>query len=170
MDGADIRAGTDADREQRGFMTLGSRLRPPRAQLDLVLHEALVRKLAQTSASLILVSAPAGYGKTTVLVQWAESDDRPAAWLQLADVDNDPVAFLTYVAAALAPVAPLDPRLLDLLRLKDPPIERQILPGLGAALAAAPPFLLVLDDGHLVHNEACWRYVDLLFEHLPRGA
>ena len=152
------------------ILPLASRLRPPRAHLDLVLREALVERLRRTSAPLILVSAPAGYGKTTLLSQWVDHHGRPFAWLQLAPVHEDPVAFLTYLATALSEVAAIDPALLDALQTKDPPIEEVLLPGLGAALEAAAPFALVLDDVHLVGNVACWRLVELLVAQFPEGA
>jgi len=54
-------------------------------------------------------SAPAGYGKTTVVHQWLEGEESPAAWLRLEDLHNDPVALLSYLAETLATVAPLEP-------------------------------------------------------------
>jgi len=62
-----------------GFEPLGSRLRPPRAQVELVRRNALVETLQQTTASLVLVSALAGAGKRTVLAQWTREDLRPTA-------------------------------------------------------------------------------------------
>ena len=84
------------DRDQRehqvlGFAPLGSRLRPPRAQVELFRRRALVEALLQTTASLVLVSAPAGAGKSTALAQWTREDRRPTAWLQLDEADDDPV-------------------------------------------------------------------------------
>ena len=133
------------------------------------MREALVERLRRTSAPLVLVSAPAGYGKTTLLTQWVERDGRPIAWLQLAAIHDDPVALLTYLASALKNVAPVDDRLIDVLARPEPPIEEVVLPGLGSAVEAAAPFLLVLDDAHLVANPTCWRYVDLLLGQLPEG-
>jgi LuxR family maltose regulon positive regulatory protein len=135
-----------------------------------VVREALVERLRRTSAPLILVDAPAGYGKTTLLTQWVERDGRPFAWLQLAAIHDDPVAFLTYLATTLSGVADVDARILSTLRTSKPPIEESVLPALGEALERAEAFLLVLDDAHLVGNATCWRYVDLLLGQLPDGA
>ena len=113
--GRDARASRDKEPQPEGFRPLGSRLRPPRAHLKLVVREALVERLRHSSAPLVLVNAPAGYGKTTLLTQWVERDGRPFAWLQLGGIHDDPVAFLTYLASALKNVAEVDDRLIDLL-------------------------------------------------------
>ena len=168
----------ETDRQRRGKLaqvTFGlqpraSKLRPARAQLELVQRTALVGALLRSPASLVVVSAPAGYGKSTLLAQWAEAAPEPSSWLQLDGIDNDPVVFLTYLTAALSRVAPVDPDVADLLQGQTPPIDELILPRLGDALDAAQPFLLVLDDTHLLQSTQCWRYLALLLEQLPPGA
>ncbi len=159
-------------REHRpvGFAPLGSRLRPPGAQVELFRRRRLVEAFLQTTASLVLVSAPAGAGKSTVLAQWAREDLRPTAWLQLDEADDDPVVLLLYLTVSLAGLAPVDPVVLELLQLRHPPIEERVLPSLAASVAAAPPFFLVLDDGHLIHNMASWRAIEVLLGQLPAGA
>ena len=147
-----------------------AKLRPARAQLELVERTALIAGFLRSPTSLVVVSAPAGYGKSTLLAQWADSAPVPASWLQLDAADNDPVVFLTYLTEALRRVAPVDPAVSDLLHVQTPPIEELILPRLGDALDAAQPFLLVLDDAHLVQSEACWRHLAKLFEQFPPGA
>jgi LuxR family transcriptional regulator, maltose regulon positive regulatory protein len=163
-------SGSDAARTPVEIRPLPSRLRPPRPHVELVVREALVERLRHTSAPLIVVSAPAGYGKTTLLSQWVEQDERLHAWLQLAGLHDDPVAFLSHLAAALSAVAPVDPGLLELLGAPDAPIDAMILPELCRGLEAAEPFVLVLDDAHLVENQACWAYLELLHRSLPDEA
>ncbi len=153
-----------------GFTPLGSRLRPPQALGKLVAREALVASLLADPRALVVVSAPAGYGKTTALAQWLEADLRPSSWLQLDEADNDPVVLLTYLALTLQRVAAVDPGVFEWLRLRTPPIAQHILPSLAASLSEARPFLCVLDDGHLVAAEACWDIVGTLLDHLPPGA
>jgi len=116
------------------------------------------------------LSAPAGAGKTTALVQLAAVSDLPVAWVQLDPADDDPIVLLTYLVLASASVARLDDHLLALLRSPLPPIEERVLPGLAAALQEAEPFLFVLDDGHTMVNPASWRIVRVLLDHLPAGA
>ena len=152
------------------FQPRASKLRPARSHLELVERTALVGALLRSPASLVVVSAPAGYGKSTLLAQWADAAPVPASWLQLDATDNDPVVFLTYLTAALSRVAPVDPAVADLLQVQSPPIDELILPRLGDALDAAQRFLLVLDDAHLVQSEACWHHLALLLEQLPQGA
>ncbi len=152
------------------FRPLRSKLRPARAHLELVRRDDLVDSLLHCTTPVVLVSAPAGYGKSTVLAQWAANDHRPTAWLHLDSADDDPVVLLSYLAAALGEVAPVDPGVADLLSQRHPPVEEQVLPEIAAALADAQPFLLVLDDGHLLHSDACWRHIDFVLHELPGGS
>jgi len=158
--------------EQRvlGFRPLGSRLQPPRSQVALVARDSLVRSLLADRRALVVVTAPAGYGKSIALAQWLAADPRPSAWLQLDEADNDPVVLLSYLALALEQLAPVDPAILDLLQLRTPPIDDRILPSMAASLSVAEPFVLALDDGHLLTSDTCWRLVATLLEHLPEGA
>ena len=153
-----------------GLRPLRSRLRPPRSHLPLVERDDLIAALAQTNAPLILVSAPAGAGKTTLLAQFAGADDRPAAWVQLDEADNDPIVLLTYLAHALDGVSPVDPEVFERLQVRTPPVDQVILPGLEDALARAPAFLLVLDDAHLLRSGECWRLLAFVLDHLPEGS
>src|SRR5665648_1051207 len=83
------------------FQPRASKLRPARAQLELVQRTALVGALLRSQASLVVVSAPAGYGKSTLLAQWADAAPVPASWLQLDATDHDPVVFLCYLTCLL---------------------------------------------------------------------
>ena len=108
------------------FRPLPSKLRPAQSHLPLVERTTLVDALARTRAQLILISAPAGAGKSTLLSQFAAADGRPAVWLQLDDADNDPVVLLSYLALALEQLAPVDPAILDLLRLRTGDAQRSL--------------------------------------------
>ena len=133
------------------------RLRPPRPFLALVRRDSLLASLAASTAPLTLLSAPAGAGKTSVLLQWFDESLLPKVWLTLDHDANDPIVLLTYLALALARVADVGPMVLEWLRLPAPPIRESILPTLASALAAAPPFLFVFDDGQRLVAEPCWR-------------
>ena len=80
--------------------------------------------------------APAGYGKTTLLSQWAEHDDRAVAWVSLDERDNDPKVLLSYVATALDAVQPVSERVFEALASPDSSVPGSVLPRLGAALAS----------------------------------
>ncbi len=138
--------------------------------MRLVERRALLAALQATDAPLVLVCAPAGAGKTTAVRQWAAADPRPAAWVQLDAADDDPVVLLLWLSRALVAVAPVDGQLETALTLAVPPIRERVLPMLADALAAAKPFLLVLDDAHLVAGTKCWDVVAYLLRCLPEGA
>lgn len=133
-------------------------------------RESLVTSLVACRRPLVLVVAAAGYGKTIALSQWVDSDPRPSAWLQLDEADNDPVVLLAYMALSLGDIVGLDPGVLDLLSRRTPRIDDQIMPAIATAISEAPPFLLVLDDSHLLQDETCWRLLASLLEQLPDGA
>jgi LuxR family transcriptional regulator, maltose regulon positive regulatory protein len=147
-----------------------SNLQLPRPRVDMVARRGLVAGLLRSTTPLVVVSAPAGSGKTLSLVQWAQADRRPAAWLQLDTADNDAVVLLTYLGLALEGVTVVDPGVFDHLTASITPIRTLILPALEASLSAAEPFLLVLDDAHLVRAKTCWEILRFVIEHLPPGA
>jgi LuxR family transcriptional regulator, maltose regulon positive regulatory protein len=131
----------------------------------------LERLQASSGTPVVTVIAPPGYGKTTVLAQWAQRDRRPFAWVSIDQHDNDPAVLLTYVAAALGRVGPIDPAVFHALAAPGVPIPETVLPRLASFLSAmALPLVLVLDDVHLVQNWECLDAVAALAEHLPEGS
>ena len=91
-----------------------SKLRPPWARPGIVARTALVERLLAAAAPVVCVVAPAGYGKTTLLTQWAQRKRR-VGWVGVDQRDNDPTVLLTHVAAALDRVEPIDPEILRAL-------------------------------------------------------
>src|SRR6266536_3185490 len=138
------------------FELLESKLTPslptgstPRARLLNLLENS-------RGTSVILVSAAPGYGKTTLLAQWASQSQQRFAWVTVDDVDNDPIVLLTYIAVALDRVSAIDPNVFHGLTAVGASIEGTIVPRLGAALERADPsFVLVLDDLHALTNPQC---------------
>ena len=163
------RSGDSAEGDALVLRPLLSKLRPPRPQVELVERRTLVARLNALASPLIVVSAPAGAGKTTALLQWAAASDRPSVWLHLEAADDDPVLFLTYLVLALHRVAQVGDHLVGLLQSALPPIDERVLPELAAALESADPFLFVLDDAQMITNPACWRFVACVLDHLPIG-
>ena len=94
---------------------------PPPCQI-LVLRPRLTAALSKAlTSSLTLVSAPAGYGKTTLVSSWLRETDIPSAWLSLDEGDNDPIRFLQYFITALQKIVPsIQPDLLGVLQEKQP--------------------------------------------------
>lgn len=136
---------------------------------------ALVQRLAETAAKLVLVDAPAGYGKTTLVAQWRVSarDRLPFAWVSLDPDDNDLVRLWTHVTHALHRARPelgVQP-ILEILRAQSPGTSGAILPALVNELAALPgPVVLVLDDYHMIKERNCQELVGSLLHHLPPTA
>ena len=146
-DGA--RAARVVEPRAQAFAVFESKLRIPVVAPDAVSRTGLVNRLrADRSHRLATVVAPAGYGKTTVLAQWAARDERPFAWVSLDDRDNEPLVLLRHLAAAFDRVAPLDPALLDSLDALERSVWLAAAPRLAAAVASSPrPFVAVLDGG-----------------------
>jgi LuxR family maltose regulon positive regulatory protein len=147
-----------------------SRLRPPQTLLELVRRDTLLKRLSASTAPVVVISAPGGFGKTVSLAQWAGAEYLRFTWLQADEADNDPLLFLHYIIAALGDVADVDPQVANWLQLAPPPVQARILPALAAAARGAAPFVFVIDDVHLIAAEACWQIVGLLIEQLPPGA
>jgi LuxR family transcriptional regulator, maltose regulon positive regulatory protein len=134
----------------------------PRPRLVERLDEGLRRKL-------ILISAPAGFGKTTLISEWVAGRQRPAAWLSLDERDNDPTRFLTYFVAALRTVAAnVGEGVLGALGSPQPPPTESILTALlNEITIIEDDFVLVLDDYHVIDARAVDNALTFLLEHLP---
>lgn len=154
---------------------LKTKLFTPLPRRGLVERPRLLHKLdagLAAGASLILVSAPAGFGKTTLIGAWVQDSGLPAAWLTLDEGDNEPVRFWRYVDAALQG---LDPRLGEALRpalysIHVPPIQSLVTALVNDIALLQKAFVLVLDDYHLVENEAIHSSLNFFIDHLPPGA
>ncbi len=126
---------------------------------------------------MTLVSAPAGFGKTTLVSEWVAGCERPAAWLSLDEGDNDPTRFLTYLVAALQTLAlsqvegimaNIGEGMLGVLQAPQPPSIESILTTLLNEIATIPDnFILVLDDYHLIDSKPVDNALAFLLEHLP---
>jgi len=118
----------------------------------------------------VSIVAPAGYGKTLLLAEWASREPGLVAWLTIDDFDNDATTFLSYLATAFDRVAPVGDSMAGALSAAGSQILRAAVPRLAAALFSWPaPGLLVLDDIHLLHDPACLDALAVLLDHLPPG-
>ena len=149
-----------------------TKLITPQKRPDTVARPRLIDRLnaaLQTGQKLAVLSAPPGYGKTTLLMEWLAGIDRPHAWLSLDEADNDPVRFLTYLVGALKRV--------------DPSIGGDVKPWLGRPLlssvesqtallindisAVGRPFVLILDEFQVIHEQAIEEALAVLLERQP---
>jgi LuxR family transcriptional regulator, maltose regulon positive regulatory protein len=134
-----------------------------------VLRLPLVERLARPdSRPIVSLVAPSGYGKTTLLAQWAERTARSFAWVSVDENDNDPKVLLTYIAEALDAVQPVCERVFDALASPASSVPGSVVPRLGAAFASmSAPVALVLDDVHLLRNQECRAALSVLADHVP---
>ena len=115
--------------------------------------------------------APPGYGKTTALSQWAGRDPRTFAWVSLDQRDNDPVVLFSYAAEALNADGSIARSVFKALATSGDSVWASGLPRLGAALASRrEPFVLVLDDVHVLQDHACLDALAALALHVPAGS
>src|SRR5918993_2561979 len=151
---------------------LETKLHVPRRRRGLVARPRLIERLSRASESkLTLVSAPAGFGKTTLVVEWlaaASADSRSPAWVSLDHGDNDPVVFWVYVVAALETAAPgVGAGALALLQSPQPPIDAVLAGLLNDLSASSDDVVLVLDDYHVIDARGVHDGMAFLVEHLP---
>jgi LuxR family transcriptional regulator, maltose regulon positive regulatory protein len=151
---------------------LQTKLYPPRRRTGLVGRPHLAARLDRgTESRLTLVSAPAGFGKSTLLAEWlsaAMADDAKTAWLSLDAGDNEPVAYWMHVLAALRTVAPtVGATALALLETPGQPIEAVLAPLLNELNALPHDLVLVLDDYHAIDAPEIRDGMTHLLDHLP---
>ena len=144
----------------------------PRLRRSMVARPKLGGRLSHAAeARLTLISAPAGFGKTTLLAAWladATTDNRAVAWLSLDQGDRQPATFWTYVITALQTAVPgVGADVLPLLQSAQPPIETVIVAVLNELSATPNDVVLVLDDYHLVDGPDLRDGMTFLLEHLP---
>src|SRR5881227_3643666 len=149
---------------------LATKLYLPRLRPKIVLRARLLEQLNEgLHRKLTLVSAPAGFGKTTLVSEWVAGCERPLAWLSLDEGDNDPTRFLTYLVAALQTIAPnIGKGVLGVLQSPQPPPPEAILTALLNEITTLPDhFVLVLDDYHVIDAKPVDQALTYLVEHLP---
>jgi LuxR family maltose regulon positive regulatory protein len=137
-----------------------------------VRRSRLIARLARGDrCPIVSVAAPAGYGKTTLLSQWAERNGQSFAWVSVDEADNDPKVLLSYVAEALDAVEPIGERVFDALTSPGSSVPGSVVPRLASAFSSMiSPIVLVLDDVHVLHNPECRAALSVLADHVPDGS
>ena len=149
---------------------LTTKLFPPPLRSKVIFRSHLIERLNEgLHHKLTLISAPAGFGKTTLVSEWLVNCERLATWLSLDEGDNDPARFLAYLVTALQTIAPnIGKGVLDALQSPQPPSVESILIALLNEIEALPDkFLLILDDYHVLDARPVDDALTLLLEHLP---
>ena len=159
---------------------LKTKLHIPNLRPSLVPRPRLIEKLnqgLQTGGRLTLISASAGFGKTTVLSEWITSCRKPVAWLSLDERDSDPLRFIAYLVAALQTLAlsevegirvEIGKSLLTAVQSHEPPQIETILTTLINEISSiSDHFLLILDDYHAIDSQTVDQSLAFLIEHQP---
>jgi LuxR family maltose regulon positive regulatory protein len=150
---------------------LRSKTQPPPARPGAVSRRALIERARASGARVVSVTAPAGYGKSTLLAEWAASDDRTVAWVSLDRTDVDPASLLSVIAAASASFSPAAASVVSEMRGVGTAALGRSAPLLAGALAAAPTaFVLFVDDVHWADSPDCQDAMEVLLARVPAGS
>jgi LuxR family transcriptional regulator, maltose regulon positive regulatory protein len=149
-----------------------AKINPPFIRPGIVRRPEVVADLrASSTASIVAFAAPPGYGKTTLLVDWMEEDERPFAWVSVDEGDNDPRVLLAHIAVALDRIEPIDERVFAALRSRRAEIPATVLPWLAASFATLiTPVVLVLDDVDRLTEVRSTKAVKALISSVPAGS
>ena len=144
---------------------------PPEPRDGLVWRSALVDRLVEANEPIVMLRAPAGYGKTTILSQWAQADARRCVWLTLDAAHNDPELLRRDLSAAITSVLPIPFDDLAAAGQQASPesVAAQIDPD-GALRRTPVPIVLVLDDAHRLSATPARRIIDRLMASVPAGS
>jgi LuxR family maltose regulon positive regulatory protein len=151
---------------------LSTKLFIPSTRPELVSRPRLIERLnhgLRATSGVTLISAPAGFGKTTLVSEWVTGSGRPAAWLSLDEGDNDPSRFLAYLVTALQSIAAhIGQGVLTVLQVPQPPPIDSVLTTLLNEITTLPDhFILVLDDYHVIESKTVDQALTFLLEHQP---
>ena len=149
---------------------LDAKLAVPDLHPGSVSRSGLINTARASACRVVGVTAPAGYGKSTLLTQWAEAEDRRVAWVSLDRFDDDPAALLSVLAAAYARVTGHTDLMADVRGVGVSALGRAA-PRLASAFRTSPvPFVLMLDDLHELQSPACHDVLSVVLSGLPRGS
>jgi LuxR family transcriptional regulator, maltose regulon positive regulatory protein len=159
---------TVAELEQ---LLLDAKLSVPQPRPGSVSRAKLIERGRASDSRVVAVTAPAGYGKSTLLAEWAIAEDRRVAWVSLDRFDDDPAILLTLLASAYARVSPSSADLIaDMSGLGVSALGRAA-PLLASVFGMSPfPFVLMLDDLHELQSPACHDVLGVVISGIPQGS
>ena len=160
-----------AHRFRPAFPLVEAKMQPPAERPGTIERPHLVRLLdAEPGPPVVSIIAPPGYGKTTLLVQWARRERRDLAWLTLDAFDNDPAVLLSYLATLFDRIEPVDDAIRAAVTAPGKRILATAVPRLASELHRwRRPALLVLDDAHRLVDRTGLDALAALIDHLPPG-
>ena len=152
-------------------LLLAAKLSVPQPRRGIASRDVVIEWARSSGCRVVGVTAPAGYGKSTLLVEWARADARRVAWVALDRFDDDPTTLLTLLASAYVRLAPDNPDLIAGMAGMGVSVLGRAAPRLAAALRASPaPFLLLLDDVHELRSPACHDVLSVVISGIPPGS
>jgi LuxR family maltose regulon positive regulatory protein len=150
---------------------LEAKLSVPQPRPGAVSRAEIIDATRSSGCRVVGVTAPAGYGKTTLLAQWAFADDRPVGWVSLDRYDDDPAVLLTLLASAYARVSPGHAELAADMGGLCVDVLGRAAPRLASAFKSSPePFVLMVDDLHELHASACHDALGVVISGIPEGS
>jgi LuxR family maltose regulon positive regulatory protein len=152
-------------------LLLDAKLSVPQPRPGSVSRADLIEAARASDCRVVGLTAPAGYGKSTLLVQWARAEDRRVAWVSLDRFDDDPAALLTLLASAYARVSPGNSDLVAGMSGLGISVLGRAAPRLASVFRTSPvPFVLMLDDLHELLSPACHDVLSVVISGIPRGS
>ncbi|MGZ0711598.1 LuxR C-terminal-related transcriptional regulator (plasmid) [Coraliomargarita sp. W4R53] len=152
-------------------MLLDAKLTVPTPRPGLVSRHELIARARDSHTRAVAISAPAGYGKTSLLAEWATLDHRPIAWVSLDGYDDDPGTLLTLTSSAFARAVGGNERLVSELHGYGASALGRAAPRLAAALRnSESPFVIMIDDLHELRSTACHDVLSVVISGIPDGS
>lgn len=152
-------------------LLLESKTMPPEFNDSFVRRPALIDSLRSADARLVTVTAPAGYGKTSLLAEWQRGEQRMTGWLTLQREDDDPASVIRLLAHVCAPFTSDAESALSQFAGAEGAVLSRMAPTLALALSRADrPFVLFVDDIHVLHDEGCLDALSVALAGVPRGS
>jgi LuxR family maltose regulon positive regulatory protein len=156
---------------QLGRLLLDAKFLVPRPRPGTVSRAVLIETARSSDCRVVGVMAPAGYGKSTFLAEWAQAEDRRVAWVSLDRFDDDPAILLASVAAAYRRAGLGSADLIADMGGRGLSVLGRAAPQLASEFRASPvPFVLMLDDLHELQSPACHDVLGVLISAIPRGS
>ncbi|MGC5224175.1 LuxR C-terminal-related transcriptional regulator [Micromonospora sp. DT81.3] len=156
---------------QLDALLLDAKLAVPAFRPGFVSRSPLVAAGRNSAQRVVAIMAPAGYGKTSLLAEWAEGEQRAVGWASLDRFDDDPVALLKTLASAFASATNADDGLVDDMQVHSVAALSRAAPRLASALRrSARPFVLIVDDLHVLTSAACHDVLSVVVGGIPEGS
>ena len=136
-----------------------------------VSRAAVIERARTSERRAVAITAPAGYGKSTLLAEWAHTEERPVAWVSLDQLDDDPAALIALLTSAYVRASGSSTDLVANVGGAGLSVLARAAPRLATAFSTSPsPFVLMIDDLHSLQSPACHDVLSVLFAGIPYGS